>query len=116
MLNEQKYWTPIAAGLARAKETLPCDFTFLIHNGPLLIPTVQTLLLSPLAHRLLIADLAAATEGFTNVKASRSSDAVIVLCANKCDIADDDDSHARTAVCSSRRPQRQAKTLSVCSR
>jgi hypothetical protein len=47
---------PLATGLARAKETLPCDFTFLIGNRTFVIPTFQAVLLSPLAHRLLIAD------------------------------------------------------------
>jgi hypothetical protein len=47
---------PLAAGLARAKEALPCDFTFFIGNRTFIIPTFQAVLLSPLAHRLLIAD------------------------------------------------------------
>jgi hypothetical protein len=47
---------PLAAGLARAKEALPCDFTFLIGNRSFVVPTFQAVLLSPLAHRLLMAD------------------------------------------------------------
>jgi hypothetical protein len=47
---------PLAAGLARANEALPCDFTFRIGNRAFVVPTFKAVLLSPLAHQLLIAD------------------------------------------------------------
>jgi hypothetical protein len=46
----------LTSGIARACETLPSDFTFIIGNKTFVVPKFIAIIMSPLAHQLLVAD------------------------------------------------------------